>query len=138
MHCERHFPAGQRRRGEEKRPHALRVSQGKVDRDAAAEGVRDQARFRDPEVVEERAEVVDVGEGPARERRLAVAAQVEADDEVALGERLDLVVPEAPVAYARVQEDDGRVFGRARRVVGDLGAVEACPAQLSSACCASR
>jgi hypothetical protein len=61
-----------------------------------------------------------------------VAAQVGADDEVALGESLDLAVPEAPVAHARVQEDDGGPL--APRVVGDLGAVDAGAAQLSSAC----
>jgi hypothetical protein len=61
-----------------------------------------------------------------------VAAQVGSDDEVPLSERLDLAVPEPTVADARVQEDDGGPL--ARRVVGDLGAVDPGPAQLSFAC----
>ena len=65
-----------------------------------------------------------------------MAAQVGSDDEVLLGERLDLAVPEPPVADARVQEDDGGPLSR--RVVGDLGAVDPGPAQLSVACWASR
>jgi hypothetical protein len=47
---------------------------------------------------------------------------------VALGERVDLAVPEPAVADGRVEEDDGRPV--AGRVVGDLGAVEASRAQL--------
>jgi hypothetical protein len=128
----RPFPAGQGGRDEEEREGALGVGQGEVDRDATPEGIGDEARLGDAQLVEERAEVVDVGERPTRKRRLAVAAQVGSDDEVLLGERLDLAVPEPPVADARVQEDDGGPFSR--RVVGDVGAVDPGPAQLSFAC----
>jgi hypothetical protein len=79
-------------------------------------------------MVEERREVVHVGERPARQRRVPVAAQVVANDEVPLGECADLAVPEPPVADGRVEEDDGRPL--AGRVVGDLRAVEARRAQL--------
>jgi hypothetical protein len=128
----RPFPPGQGGSDEEEGPGALGMDEGEVDGDAPAEGVGDEARLGEVQLVEQRAEVVDVGEGPTRKRRLAVAAQVGSDDEVLLGECLDLAVPEPPVADARVQEDDGRAL--ARRVVGDLGPVDPGPAQLGLAC----
>jgi hypothetical protein len=83
-------------------------------------------------MVEESTDVLDVRERPARERRLAEAAEVRADDAVALGERRRLPVPEPPVADAGVeQEQSGAVTDR---VVGDVGAVETDGAQCSCAC----
>jgi len=103
------------------------MSEGEVERDPAAERVADEGHARDFEVVEESANVLDVGERPARKRGVAEAAQVEADDEVALSERVELAVPEPPVADAGVEEDDGRpVSGHVKR---DLRAVERCRGQ---------
>jgi hypothetical protein len=112
------------------------VRESDVDRDAPAEGVRDQRDAVDAEVVEERADVVDVGERPAGQRRLSEAAQVRADDAVDFRKGLELAGPEAPVADARVQERDRKPL--AGRVVGELGAVDRGRAQLSLACAASR
>lgn len=83
-------------------------------------------------MVEEGADVLDVRERLARERRLPEAAEVGANDAVALGERRRLPVPEPPVADAGVeQEQTGAVTDR---VVGDVGAVEPGRAQCSCAC----
>jgi len=49
-------------------------------------------------VVEQRAHVLDVGERPSGERGFSEAAEVGPDDEPMLGERVDLTVPEPPVA----------------------------------------
>jgi hypothetical protein len=115
-------------RDEDERPRPVRVLEGELERDLAAEGVADEGRGLDPQVVEEGCEVVDVGKRTARKRRLAVAAEVVADDEMAVGERGDLPVPEPPVAYRGVEEDDGRPFSA--RVVGDVRAVDVRRAQL--------
>jgi hypothetical protein len=83
-------------------------------------------------VVEQRADVLDVGERPAGKRRLAEAAEVRSNDAMALGEGVNLVVPEPAIADAGVKEDD-RGPG-SDLVVGDLGAVEGDRAQLSATC----
>jgi hypothetical protein len=51
-------------------------------------------------MVEERSNVVDVGERSARKRRVAAAAEVRADDVMVRGERVHLAVPKPPVADA--------------------------------------
>ena len=132
----RAFIAGQGRGDEDERLRPPGIGQGEVERDAAAEGVADERHSLEGEVVEERPDVLDVGERPARERRLAEAPQIRSNDVVPPTKGLDLAVPEPAVAHAGMEEDDrGPV---AEGVVGDLGAVDAGGAQLPGACCPSR
>jgi hypothetical protein len=109
-------------RGEDDRGDAVGMGEGELERDAAAERVADDGGARDPEMVKKRTQVLDERERSGRERRIPVATQVVADDAVARGEGVPLTVPEAPVADARVDEDDRRAG--AGLVVGDLRAVE--------------
>jgi hypothetical protein len=123
-----------RKRGvdENERGDPFRVREREVDDDPPAEGVPDDRGGADPDVVEERAEVVDVGERPAGQWRLSEAAEIRAEDEVPLGEDVRLRLPEPAVADPGVDEDDRESVPA--QVVRELGAVERCDAQA----CASR
>ena len=107
-----------------------------VERHAPAERVADERRALDPELVEERAHVLDVGEGDAGERRVAEAAQIGPDDAMLLGELIHEPVPEPPVAHAGVEEDERRAV--TGRVVRELGAVDAGEGQWCSCAWESR
>jgi hypothetical protein len=121
--------AAERRCEEDERADASGMREREVERHAASEGVADDCGPLQPQMVEERAGVLDVGERAARQRRFPEAAQVRAEDQVPVGERLRLRVPEPPVADACVKQEDGRAV--TARVVGDLGAVEPRGAQFS-------
>jgi hypothetical protein len=112
----RAFVARERAVHEDEGADALRVLEREVEADPPAERVPHERGAPDPQMVEERAQILDVGEGTAWKRRLAEPAEIGADDPVALGERLELLVPEAPVADPRVDEDDRRAV--AALVVG--------------------
>jgi hypothetical protein len=88
---------------EDERAQPLGMKERGVERGLPAERVPDKGRRLDLQVVEKRAQVVDVGEGAARERRLPVAARVVANDPVVLGEAVPLSVPEAAPAECGVQ-----------------------------------
>ena len=81
----------------------LRPGEHQLERDAAAEGAADDG----DRSVEQRRDVVDVGDRPRLQRRVAVAREVGCDDAVAGGpERFDLRCPHPPVGDARVEEED--------------------------------
>jgi hypothetical protein len=69
---------------------------------------------------EKRTLVLDVRERPAGKGRVAEPAQVGQDDAVALGERVDLRAPLAPIPDRSVEQDDRRAV--AGLVVRDLDA----------------
>jgi hypothetical protein len=119
---------GQRRRDEDEGADPLGVREREVDRHPAAERVPDHRRALDAELVEKRPGVLHERERPCRERGGAEAAQVRAHDQAARRKRLELAVPQPPVANARVQEQQRGPA--ARSVVGDLGAVDPRRAQL--------
>src|SRR5438045_9391966 len=76
-----------------------------LERDAAAERSSDDRRAVDSELVEQRANVLDVREPARRERRVAVATQVAPNDAVAgRDEGRDLRFPHAPVGNAGMQK----------------------------------
>jgi hypothetical protein len=88
---------------EDERAHALGMKERGLERGLPAERVPDEGRRLDLQVIEKRAQVVDVGEGPAREGRVPVAARVVANDPVVLGEAVPLSIPEAAPAECGVE-----------------------------------
>ena len=99
----RPLPAADARADEHEALDELRPGEHQLERDAAAEGAADDG----DRSVEQRRDVVDVGDRPRLQRRVAVAREVGCDDAVAGGpERFDLRCPHPPVGDARVEEED--------------------------------
>ncbi len=104
------IPAGEREPGhagadqDEPIDH-LRMGNGEVDGDAGAKGVPDERGVLDPQVAQERAEVLVVSPRPIRRGRLAVAGHVEGDDPVAARERVHLRLPGTVIEHPAMDED---------------------------------
>ena len=93
---------------EEQTGHPARVGQGVVDGDAPALGAADQHRLADLQIVQQRAQVMDVGKALDIVAGLAEAAAVIGHDAVGLRKAAHLRLPHAAVGDAGMQEDHGR------------------------------
>src|SRR5215510_13675409 len=84
---------------------------GELERDRAADGLPDQVRPLDPEMIHEMPQVMgEPAERPRiagrRNRRSAEAARVDANDAIVSGEQRDPAVPEPRALGIAVMEDD--------------------------------
>jgi hypothetical protein len=105
----RPLEAARARGGEDERGDPLGMDDREVDRRRAAHRAADERRALDPCVGEHREQVSSVRVRDARLRsvRASVAARVEPEDVVPLGERGELRVPRPRVPEPGVQEDHG-------------------------------
>ena len=96
------------RRDADDGPEPLRVRERDVERELATEREPDERRALDAELVEHTHRVVLPGPRRRGADRAAEEAEVRADRAEPLGEEGDDRIPEARVAEAAVQEQDGR------------------------------
>ena len=103
--CSSPLPAADHSIDEHQRPRRLRMGEGEVEGDLSPEGQPDDRRWLHAEGGEERLQVVRVAVRSLGRRGSPEAAQVVAEDAVALGEGDELVVPHARVEREAVDED---------------------------------